>query len=109
MVFATRFFTLALLALPSFAASAYLNHTKRASQPYDGIHLVLLRDRVSRTGVIRSLSPLSNVTSQWDIINGFACYLTPHDLSVLMVNPNVVTIQKRRDITTAATQYIAFT
>jgi len=109
MVFATRFFTLALLALPSFAASAYLNHTKRAGQPYDGIHLVLLHDGVSLTKVVESLRPPSRVTYQWDIINGFACYLSLSDVLRLMEDPNVVTIEKRRMLTTAATEYIAFT
>jgi len=111
MVFATRFFTLALLAIPSFVASAYLNHTKRAGQPYDGIHLVLLRDGVSRTKVIESLSPPSRVTNQWDVINGFACYLSISDVSTLMNNPDVVTIQKDGVSTATAeplTQYVAF-
>jgi len=111
MVFATRFFTLALLTLPSFAAPAHLNHTKRAAKPYDGIHLVLLRDGVSLTEVVGSLSPPSRVTSQWDIINGFACYLSTKDLPTLMDHPGVVTIQKNRDITPEGvilTQYVAF-
>jgi len=113
MVFATRFFTLALLALPSFATPAYLNHTKRAGRPYDGIHIVLLRDGVSRTKVIGSLSPPSRVTDQWDIINGFACYLSTRDLLTLMDSSDVVTIQKDGDSKYEAaalpvTQYVAF-
>jgi len=111
MVFATRFFTLALLALPSFAAPAYLNHTERAGQPYDETHLVLLQDDVSLTGVVGSLSPSSRVTSQWTVINGFACYLTPQDLLALTNHPGVATIQKGSVSTPMAeilTQYIAF-
>lgn len=94
MVFATSFFTLTLLALPSFAVPAHRIRIKRAKEPFDERHLVLLRDDVSRTEVVSSLSSLSNITNQWDVINGFAGHFIPKDLEALMTHPGVLNIHE---------------
>jgi len=110
MVFATSFFTLALLVLPSFAASTHRIRIKRATEPSDGKHLVLLRDDVPLAEVVKTLSSSSNVTSQWDIINGFAGYLIPKDLEALMAHPGVLNIHENGVVSAMdmLTQYIAF-
>jgi hypothetical protein len=82
MVFSASFFTLALLALPAFAAPAPLIHVQRAEEPIDGSYIVLLRDDVPSTSAAKIVNQLSSseVTDQWTIINGFAGNFTPEDL-----------------------------
>jgi len=111
MALTTSFFTLALLVLPSFAVPTQHIHIKRAGNPFDGQHIVLLHDGVSVGDVLSSLSLVSKITTAWDIINGFAGNFEPGDLAALGTNPGVQAIYENETVGRTdepLTQYVAF-
>jgi len=98
MVFTTSFFTLALLGPP-------LVPVQRAEEHVNGSYIILLRDNVSLAEIVNS-----NVTNQWDIINGFGVRLAPRDLEAIRTCSDILSIQGNGAVRTAltATWYVTF-
>ena len=96
--------TLALCILPTFAAPSPLVKVRKATESVDGQYIVTLKDGADRQTHINSCS---NVTHQWDIINGFAGHFTDDEVRTLSTHPEVRFIEENSvvRVQSIATQY----
>ena len=93
-----QFTTLVLFVLSTLAAPSPLVPIRKVNHPLPGRYIVTFKNDDSNSSSVTSItcnvSPDSNVTHQWDIINGFAGAFTDDDLEILRSHPNVVSIEE---------------
>jgi len=97
-MFSKQLVALVLCVLPVLAAPSPLIAAKKTKGAIAGRYIVTFKDDVARSAGVSSvtsqISSESEVTQQWDIINGFAGTFTDVDLQALMSNPNVASIEE---------------
>ena len=105
-MFSKQFVALALCVLPVLAAPSPLVTVKKTKNSIPGRYIVTFKNDVDHSVGISSItsgiSSQSNVTHEWNIINGFAGTLTDNDLEVLRSNPNVASIEENGLVHTMA-------
>jgi len=97
-MFSKQLVALALCVLPVLAAPSPLVTVKKTKDAIAGRYIVTFKKDVVHADGVSSItsgiSSQSEVTQQWNIINGFAGAFTDADLEVLRSNPNVASIEQ---------------
>jgi len=97
-MFSKKFFILATFLLPAISAPSPLLTIPRTANSIPDRHIITLKKGVSRAAHVntfqskRASSP-SNITHEWDIINGYAGHFSPEDLEGLRAHPDVASIE----------------
>ncbi|KAF8639361.1 hypothetical protein AX17_001550 [Amanita inopinata Kibby_2008] len=103
-----RFITVALallatIAAPVLSAPSSLLAVEKASGPTSGKYIVRLKDGVDKSSLVSKVKATSEVTDEWDIINGFAAKLDEHALNMLRGHSDVQYISEDGTMSTSAT------
>jgi len=98
VMFPGKFVALVLYILPALAAPSPLVSVKKTRDAVPGRYIVTFKNDVNRvagiSSIAKKISPQSEVTHEWDIINGFAGTFTDDDLELLRSNPDVASIEE---------------
>jgi len=100
------FVALVLCVLLVLAAPSLLVTVAKTKNPAPGRYIVTFKNDVVHSAGVSSvtnrISSQSNITWQWDIINGFTGAFTNADLEVLRSNPNIAAIEEDGFVRTKA-------
>jgi cerevisin len=105
-MFSKQFIALATLLLPVFAVPSPLITVSSVEGAVPGRYIVTLKDGASRTAHVSSIqatiaSTGSEITHQFNIINGYAGEFSTDALNDLRANPEVASIEQEGTCSTS--------
>jgi len=107
-MFSKKFLVLAAFLLPVISVPSPLLAISRTANSIPDRFIITLKNGVSHSTHISSLqkkiaSSPSNITHEFDIINGYAGHFSPEDLEELRAHPDIASIEQDSIFHTSAT------